>query len=107
MVGDPDEYFEYQGFRIPLRLMPSTGDTAERFRLHCELQIDIFQRLFEIRPDMSILGIGCGLARDAIPLTKILGPEGSNLGIDVKRELIDWSVANITARHPNFRFSHV
>ena len=107
MASEPDEYFEYQGFRIPLRLMPLTGDTAERFPLHCGGQIDVLHRLFEIHPDMSILEIGCGLARSAIPLTKIFSPEGSYLGIDVLQELIDWNVANVTARYQNFRFSHV
>jgi hypothetical protein len=27
--------------------MPLTGDTAERFPLHCEGQIDVLHRLFE------------------------------------------------------------
>jgi SAM-dependent methyltransferase len=102
-----DEYFDYQGFRIPLRLLPLAGDhSADEFPLHCEHQIGILERLFEIRPNMDVLGIGCGLGRDAIPLTKILSPQGSYLGIDVQRELVDWNRVNITERHPNFRFSH-
>jgi SAM-dependent methyltransferase len=103
----PDECFEYGGFRIPLRLIPLAGGTADGFQPDSELHIEVVQRLIDIRPDTSVLEIGCGLSRDAIPLTKILGPAGSYIGVDIQRELIDWSVANVTARCPNFRFFHV
>jgi SAM-dependent methyltransferase len=102
-----DECFEYEGFQIPLRLIPMAGDTPERFGFYSENYINMLERLFELRPDMNILEIGCGLSRVAIPLTKILSPAGTYLGIDIIRELIDWGAANITPRWPNIRFSHI
>jgi SAM-dependent methyltransferase len=51
--------------------------------------------------------VGCGVGRDAIPLTGVLGPEGSYLGVDVSAPSIAWCQEHITGRHANFRFAHL
>jgi SAM-dependent methyltransferase len=52
----------------------------------------------------SVLDIGCGLGRMAVPLTEYLGATGSYAGFDISQESIAWCTKTITSLHPNFRF---
>lgn len=54
----------------------------------------------------SVLDVGCGAGRIAVPLTSVLD-DGCYLGFDIVQHAIDWSRETITARYPNFRFEHV
>jgi SAM-dependent methyltransferase len=60
----------------------------------------------QIQPDHTLLEIGCGIGRDAIPLTQFLSARGSYLGVDIIRPSIDWCSENISPPFPNFRFRH-
>jgi hypothetical protein len=62
--------------------------------------MDLLDKHVGFSADMKILEVG----RDAIPLTDRLSDPGTYLGIDINSKQIDWCIANITARHPNFRF---
>lgn len=66
-----------------------------------------FRDLAGLRPDHSVLDIGCGPGRMAIPLTGYLSARGSYLGIDTWAEAVEWCTRNITSRHPNFRFDAI
>ena len=57
-----------------------------------------------LMPGESVLDVGCGLGRNAVPLIDYLGDEGSYEGFDIKPEAIEWCQKNITPRHRNFRF---
>lgn len=94
------------GYDIPTRLMNLTGGGPDSFDAISLGHIRALQEHAPIEPNHSLLEIGCGIGRDAIPLTKILGPRGSYLGIDIIKDSIDWCSANITKRYPNFRFAH-
>jgi len=63
-----------------------------------------FVDLGGLRPEHRVLDVGCGVGRMAVPLTRYLGDGGSYEGFDIVPEAIAWCTANITARHPNFRF---
>lgn len=64
-----------------------------------------FVRLGGLGPDDSVLDLGCGIGRMALPLTQYLSAErGRYDGIDVVAAGIDWCTATITTRYPNFRF---
>ena len=52
-----------------------------------------------------MLEIGCGIGRDAIPLTEIIH-DGLYVGIDIIEPSVDWCNGNITAKHSNFQFYH-
>jgi SAM-dependent methyltransferase len=65
------------------------------------------QKFAYLRPEHSVLDVGCGFGRVAIQLTKYLKPEARYFGIDVVAEEIDWCKANISTKHPNFRFHHI
>ena len=55
---------------------------------------------------LHVLELGCGIGRDAIPLSDVLGPDGRYIGIDVIADSIEWCAENISRRHPNFTFVH-
>ena len=67
--------------------------------------LDYFVRLCGLRPDSSVLEIGSGIGRMALPLTQFLSESGTYVGIDVVGEGVAWSEQNITSRYRNFRFS--
>jgi hypothetical protein len=63
--------------------------------------------LADLQPHESVLDIGSGMGRMAIPLTSYLQPPGRYDGFDVIREQVEWCQENITPRHPIFRFQLV
>lgn len=60
--------------------------------------------LCNLQPTDSVLDIGCGTGRMAIPLAKYLGEEGSYVGFDVFAPGIEWCQDHIGKHRPNFRF---
>jgi SAM-dependent methyltransferase len=59
-----------------------------------------------IAPDHSILDVGCGWGRLAMPLAQRLGPDGRYLGMDAAAEAIAWCRRHIAEADPRFRFHH-
>jgi SAM-dependent methyltransferase len=58
-----------------------------------------------LQPNHSVLDLGCGLGRLALPLTQFLSNEGSYFGIDINLSGVAWCHENITIRYPNFQFA--
>lgn len=74
------------------------------FREHGEAFFPILVEHGQLRPDGSILDVGCGIGRIAVPLTAYLDKTGSYEGIDVAADAIAWCQRAITTRFPNFHF---
>jgi SAM-dependent methyltransferase len=103
----PEDIFEYKGFRIPTALVFRTGGAPEAFDGLAQHHMAKLDRYIGLQPNVNVVEIGCGIGRDAIPLTEVLaGPEASYLGTDVIKESIDWCSANITPKFPRFTFVH-
>lgn len=100
------DLFSFEGYAIPLPLLMATGGGPDTFSVISETHIRNITETCGLGPGMNVLEIGCGIGRDAIPLTKILGPNDSYLGIDIIRDSINWCSSNISRRHSNFRFLH-
>lgn len=64
-------------------------------------------RLTDLEPEHSVLDIGCGLGRLAIPLAHYQGDQGKYLGLDPHQGAIDWCRREITSRYPAFRFEAI
>lgn len=96
--------FSFRGFEIPLPLLQRTGCGAEHFDLIAALHHKAVSSYAPIEPHHHVLDMGCGIGRDALLLLDALGAQGRYTGFDVDRESIAWCSAQITARHPNFRF---
>jgi SAM-dependent methyltransferase len=101
-----DDTFEFRGYAIPVRLCNLTGGGPATFEAIALAHIRNINSACGLRHGMNVVEVGCGIGRDAIPLTEIPGPDGRYIGIDVIAESIQWCSNNITARHPNFTFVH-
>lgn len=65
--------------------------------------IDRFRQLCDLQPGESVLEVGCGIGRIAIPLTQYL-TEGCYVGFDIVPHGIEWCQKRVTPLYPNFRF---
>jgi len=59
-----------------------------------------------VKKDSSVLDIGSGIGRIAIPLTSFL-ENGKYEGFDIMKPGIQWCQKNITTRFPQFKFTQV
>lgn len=89
-----------------LRVRVGTGNRiffnqSQFQRLGSHECLELFGRGW-LRPDSSVIDIGCGCGRTAAPLRQTAGFQGTYLGIDVDAEMIDWCQRNL-ADH-RFRF---
>jgi len=100
--------FQYKGYDIPVDLVNLTGAGPDTFDVISRGHIEYLQKYVGINANSNVLEIGCGIGRDAIPLTEILSEEsgGRYLGVDIIGRSIKWCRDNIAARHHNFKFVH-
>ena len=66
-----------------------------------------FVDLGDLKPQHTVLDIGSGLGRMAIPLTEYLSEEGIYHGFDIMQEGVEWCQKKISSKFPNFHFKHV
>ena len=66
-----------------------------------------FVKLGGLQPNHRVLDVGCGIGRMAVPLIDFMNKEGSYEGFDIVKKGIVWCRKHISAKHPNFRFTHV
>lgn len=60
-----------------------------------------------IEPHHSVLDIGCGIGRLALPLTQYLSDKGRYFGFDIVQTGIKWCKENISEKYVNFQFLYV
>jgi ubiquinone/menaquinone biosynthesis C-methylase UbiE len=86
-----------------LALLAGGGDykkTGEEF-------LRYFIELGSLKPNETVLDVGCGIGRMAAPLTKYLDKNGSYEGFDIVNVGIDWCKSEISRRYPYFHFQLV
>jgi SAM-dependent methyltransferase len=105
-VGNQDQTFRFHEFDIPVPLLNLTGGGVETFEAISAQHISSLRKFIGLKQDDNVLEIGCGIGRDAIPLTKILTPDAHYIGIDIIKPSIEFCQDNISARYPNFEFLH-
>lgn len=98
------KYFKYDGYKIPVNLVMLTGGGTDDWKQISDYHMDMYRKYTPVTANDNILEVGCGVGRDAIELTKVLGPKGSYVGTDIIKPSIDWAKKNITKRHRNFVF---
>lgn len=103
MTQDTHRFHE---FDIPVDLLNMTGGGIDTFDAIAGFHMSSLEKHIGISPSHSILEIGCGIGRDAIPLTKILSQEGRYLGVDIVQRSIDFCNNSIKAKYKNFDFIH-
>lgn len=80
-----------------------SGDFLSQGKHHLEL----LKEYTSLQPDYSVLDVGCGIGRAAVPLTQYLSTKGKYEGFDVVKKGIDWCRKNISKDFPNFNFQHI
>lgn len=103
--GDPDGFLNYKGYSVPVDLILMTGGGPSSFQAVSDFHIGNLQKWIGIESDHNVVEVGCGVGRDAVPLTDIIRL-GSYIGIDIIGRSIEWCSKNITPRHENFKFCH-
>ncbi|SEO77775.1 Methyltransferase domain-containing protein [Flavobacterium sp. CF108] len=80
-----------------------SGDFLSQGKHHLEL----LKEYTSLLPDHSVLDVGCGIGRAAVPLTQYLSTKGKYEGFDVVKKGIDWCRKNISKDFSNFNFQHI
>lgn len=80
-----------------------SGDFLSQGKHHLEL----LKEYTSLQPDYSVLDVGCGIGRAAVPLTQYLSKNGKYEGFDVVKKGIDWCRKNISKDFSNFNFQHI
>lgn len=99
-----DVYDRLTGRRDPL--MPPRGlwftGGRKGYKINNEQYLGYFTGA-GLRPEHTVLDIGCGIGVMAARLVRFL-TTGSYEGFDIVKVGTDWAAAHITEKHPNFRF---
>ncbi|MBB3542449.1 class I SAM-dependent methyltransferase [Rhizobium sp. BK399] len=101
----PAGTYTFQGYDIPIDLIMMTGGGTETFDVISAVHMHNLRRWIGLDSNHTLVEIGCGIGRDAIPLTEIL-TDGKYVGIDIIGRSIEWCKLHISPRHPNFQFYH-
>lgn len=83
-----------------------TGRGLGSFLEQGQQHFKLLQKHLPFEKDASILDVGSGIGRTAIPLSKYLSPEGRYEGFDPVKIGIDWCQSKITPDFPNFNFTY-
>ena len=105
----PERYRVYRGIILPPRDLRMGGPEYkdDEFFLNSSIaEANRVIRQLEAQPSDLLIDIGSGQGRLPIGLIHESFSLGY-LGIDVKRDSIDWCRKYIERRHPAFRFQHV
>lgn len=68
-MKESENVFLFRGYEIPVNLVERTGGGTQMFSEVSDWHIAQLQRYIGIHETDHILEIGCGIGRDAIPLT--------------------------------------
>jgi SAM-dependent methyltransferase len=80
--------------------------TSEEHLYKGQQWVEYFSGVCGLKPDESVLDVGSGGGRVAIPLSEYL-TEGRYEGFDTSAPDVRWCQEHITPRAPNFNFQHV
>jgi ubiquinone/menaquinone biosynthesis C-methylase UbiE len=80
-----------------------SGDFVEQGKHHLKLLVEYAK----LKPNHSVLDVGCGIGRVAIPLTSYLLADSRYEGFDLVKKGINWCKNNITSNFLNFNFQYI
>ena len=66
-----------------------------------------FIQIGSLKSNETVLDVGCGVGRMAVPLMNYLGDDGAYYGFDLFKDGITWCKNNISTTRSNFHFEHI
>lgn len=102
MVYLPQDLFSKRHPLMPPKGLIFTG--AGNYIAIGQQFFSYFKKHGEITPESSILDIGSGIGRMAIPFTEFLSSKGCYEGFDIVKKGVNWCTENISKKFPNFNF---
>ena len=69
--------------------------------------VRLLREVTKLQSSHSVLDIGCGCGRTAIPMLEFQNVGAKFYGGDVDWDMIDWCRRNVTPRHQNSTFFHI
>ncbi len=100
-----DRYCQASGDLVPPKRLSSQYGSGS----HAEVGLEFFRHLLDharLTRSSSVLDVGCGIGRVALPLTAYLGRDGRYEGFDVVRDGVEYCTRVFTPRFRNFSFAH-
>ena len=98
----PSDLFRNKNSLVPPKGMIFTG-AGDYLKIGLDF-FELFQKYGKLTTESSVLDIGSGIGRMAIPFTNYLSPKGRYEGFDIVKKGVDWCNENINSRFPNFNF---
>lgn len=80
--------------------------SEKNFETMGEHHLQSFIKLVNLKSDETVLDVGCGSGRIAIPLATCL-TKGKYEGFDINKNAIDWCKDNIEKKFKNFHFTFI
>lgn len=77
------------------------------FRAQGEKMLRFFVEKGGLQPNHTVLDVGSGIGRMAIPMTGYLDKDGRYEGFDAVELGVRWCQKNISSRFPNFHFQYI
>lgn len=90
--------------------IPNKGDIfigGGDFAIQGKHLFSLLKQYAFLQPDHSVLDIGCGIGRVAVPLTQYLSQSGKYEGFDVVKKGIVWCQEHIAKDFSNFKFQYI
>ena len=91
-------------FIPPIRLMHDGPRTYQEFKDNGNEFLRLYIELSGLKPDETMLDLGCGIGRKTLPLTRYLSERGKYVGMDIVKSGVEWCQEKYTGRYPNFTF---
>lgn len=89
----------------PKRLLRISTDPASDFFATGTSFVQLMIDVCGLQPAHSVLDIGCGVGRIALPLARFLAPPGRYDGFDIVAEEVEWCQTHIARMYPHARFT--
>ena len=105
-MGNDKEQGDWNGLIPPDCMIKAVGSEngVEDFKKTGEEFLCHFKNLGNLKPNETVLDVGCGCGRMARPLTEYLGERGSYEGFDKNRCMIDGCREAYRSRYQDFHF---
>jgi len=101
----------YEIYKLPplvppahLRAQVGPFSNAYYYQVVAEEFMKYFKNICSLKPNESVLDVGCGCGQMAAALTGYLDKSAVYEGFDIVNTMIDWCEKNISAKYPNFHF---